>query len=207
MSPHTRHIPLAVGLLLLTAACGAPPEPLPASPPLSPVTAAPAASASAFLPPPVIATQPTAAVPTVYPTVDPAYPTIAPPAFPYPTYPPTTGTTTAPLTKSPTPTPAHAAKCVGQPTKAEILALLKLKGGDAIPDKALKVQSGPYCTANWSFTTVEIAGQDADSLEPLMVVATGKGATLDMVAAGTDVCNPQVQASAPAGIRVLACGF
>ena len=40
-----------------------------------------------------------------------------------------------------------------------------------------------------------------------MVVATGKDATLTLVAAGSDVCSDQVQTAAPPGIRVLACGF
>ena len=53
-----------------------------------------------------------------------------------------------------------------------------------------------------------VGGQpDADQVEPLMVVTTGTGAKLALVAAGTHVCNAKVQAEAPAGIRVLACGF
>jgi hypothetical protein len=114
-------------------------------------------------------------------------------------------TTAAPETVSPTPTPSHAAKCTGSPTKAQILTLIK--GQSGVPDKTLQVDDGPFCSGDWSFSTVEVAGESADQLEPLMVVATGKGSTLALVAAGSEVCTDQVQTSAPAGIRVLACGF
>lgn len=188
---------MAVGALLLTAACGAPPEPLPTSPPLSPVSAPPSGS----LPPPALAPLTPTYAPTYAPTP------VSTPTYTYPPTPTATTTVTATpgLTNSPTPTPSHAPKCSGRPTKAEILALIKGKPG--IPKAKLTVQDGPFCAGTWSFTTVEIAGQGADELEPLMVVATGKGSTLALVAAGTDVCNAQVQAGAPAGIRVLVCGF
>ncbi|GIF07654.1 hypothetical protein [Actinoplanes siamensis] len=205
MSPHSRHLPLAVGALLLTAltaACGSPPAP-PASLPVSaPPPSAVDAQPSVALPPPT------------YVPFSPGIPgpgtTYAPPTYAYPptfAYPTTTAPTStqAPLTKSPTPTPAHAPKCTGRPTGAEILTLIKGKPG--IPSKTLQVQGGPYCSGTWSFTTVKLAGTNADQQEPLMVVATGQGSTLALVAAGSDVCNATVQASSPAGIRVLACGF
>ncbi|WP_229830362.1 hypothetical protein [Actinoplanes ianthinogenes] len=184
-----------MGALALTAACGAPPEPLPTSPPLSPVSVQPSASlpAPTFMP-----LTPTYNTPTY------TVPTYAVPTYAVPTVTPTT-TGTPGLTNSPTPTPSHAAKCSGQPTKAEILALIK--GQPGIPKATLKVQDGPFCAGTWSSTTVGIAGVDADEVEPLMVVATGKGSTLTLVAAGTDVCNAQVQTTAPPGIRVLVCGF
>lgn len=188
---------LATGVLIMAAACGEPPQPLSTSPPL----ASPSGVAGSGLPSggfPTLATTPpllpTAALPT---GVLPTYP-------PYPTYPVQT-TTTVPTTKSPTPTPSHAANCSGEPTGAQILAFIKGKPG--IPTATLKVDAGPYCSGEWSFTTVEISGKSADQLDPLMVVATGKGATLGLVAAGSDVCNDPVQSSAPPGIRVLACGF
>jgi hypothetical protein len=207
VSPHTRVIPLTVGALLLIAACGAPPESLPAGPPLSAPSAQPGSlppgSVPVTLPP---ATLPPATFTPLTPTTGAAYPTYPTPAYPTPTA-TRTATATPGVTNSPTPTPAHAPRCVGEPTKAQILALVRAAGGEGIPDKTLKVQAGPYCSGNWSFTTVEIAGQDADHLEPLMVAATGKGGTLHLVGAGTDVCNAEVQAGAPPGIRVLACGF
>ncbi|MFD0519292.1 hypothetical protein [Paractinoplanes durhamensis] len=69
------------------------------------------------------------------------------------------------------------------------------------------MNDGPYCSGIWSFSTVEVSGESADQLEPLMVVTTGKDTTLALVAAGSDVCIDRVQTEAPPGIRVLACGF
>jgi hypothetical protein len=201
VSPSTRFFPLLAGVLFLAStavACGEPPQAAPTSP-----TYVPDSAASGAVPPPVsvITTQP-ALVPT--PATYPAYPTAA-----YPTYPagtPTTApTTTAPTIKSPTPTPSHAAKCSGEPTGAEILALIN--GQEGIPTDPLKVDSGPFCSGTWSFTTVQISGKNDDQLEPLMVVAIGKGTSIGLVGAGSDVCSDRVQTDAPSGIRVLACGF
>lgn len=123
----------------------------------------------------------------------------------YPTYPTYGYTTTTPgVTVSPTPTPTHASLCTGAPTGAQILAFIKGKSG--IPDKSLKVASGPYCAEDWAFTTVEVTGENADEQDPLMVVTYGTD-SLQLVAAGSDVCNDPVQTGAPAGVRVLACGF
>jgi hypothetical protein len=196
----------------MSAGCGAPPGAA-SSQPTVPVVSAPSQAgvpAGGFLPSNV----PTVpALPTLtqgYPTPGYTYPT---PGYTYPTpgfaTPPpqpglTTTATTAPLTKSPTPTPSHAAKCRTEPTGAQILALIKNDPG--VPKKTLAVAEGPFCSGTWAFTTVKIAGPGADDVEPLMVVTTGKGSTLALVAAGTDVCNAKVQ-TAPAGIRVLACGF
>ncbi|MET0424180.1 MAG: hypothetical protein ABW046_09910, partial [Actinoplanes sp.] len=143
---------------------------------------------------------PTGGVPGI-----PGYPTGGVPG--YPTYPVPGATlpTTAPTTRTATPTPAHAARCTGQPTRAQILALIKGKPG--MPNATLTVLDGPYCSGVWSFATVEVAGRDPDEIEPLMVVTTGKGSTLALIAAGSDVCIDRVQTEAPPGIRVLACGF
>jgi hypothetical protein len=201
VSPHTRFIPLVVGVVLLTAACGSRddesrPAALPSAASLPP---APSPQPSVILPPPT------------YTPVSPGGvlpPTWVPPTYAYPTG--TTATTTtappsaAPLTKSPTPTPAHAAKCSGEPTGAQILALVKKQ--DGIPKKTLQVREGPFCADTWSFTVLKLAGVSGDQ-EPLNVVASGSGSSLAFITAGSDVCNPQVQSSAPAGIRVLACGY
>jgi hypothetical protein len=138
------------------------------------------------------------------PTI-PAYPTNH--ALPRGTaFPTGTATPTLPSgTKSPTPTPSHAARCSGTPNRNQILNLINGKPG--IPAAALKVTEGPFCSGTWSFTTVALAAEDADVDERLSVVATGRGATLSLVAAGSDVCIDQVQTGAPPGIRVLACGF
>lgn len=183
MSP--RYLPV-VGALLLTGACGSPPEALPAGPP-RPYTSA-GLSASGIAPPP-----PPPVYPTTFPTTLPTFP-----AYPTTTYVVPTRTT-VPAT-SPTPTPSHAPRCTGEPTGAQIVA--EAKKNDAVPAGTLTVSAGPYCSGLWSFTTIGKTGA-----EPLFVVATGKGDTLELVTLGTDVCNPRVKAEAPVGIRVLACGY
>lgn len=176
-----------VGALLLSASCGAPPEALPTSPSLPRLSAAPPASGAA-----------PATLPTTLPTTMPTY---TPPTTVYTTTPVrTTVPTTA--TPSPSPTRSHAPRCTGEPTAAQIVT--ELKESPAVPDKELTVTDGPYCAGTWAFATAGLVG--AESAEPLSVVTTGKGATLAIVTAGTDVCNPRVKAEAPAGIRVLACG-
>nr|WP_221380541.1 hypothetical protein [Actinoplanes polyasparticus] len=201
MSPRTTVVPLAIAAAALLSACGEPPRPLPTSPPYESPSAAPIPlNPSIALPLPTATTQPLPTGTLTYPTV-PAYPTQV---YPTPTPTPTV-TTTAPETTPATPTPSHAARCTAQPTRPQILALITGKRG--IPDKPLRVYEGPFCSGAWSFTTVEVTGADADDLEPLMVVATGAGTTLALVAAGSDVCIERVQTAAPPGIRVLACGF
>jgi hypothetical protein len=208
--PRTRLIPLGALLpcaLMLLAACGEPPRPPLKSPPLASPSAAPL-SLSPSLPVGTAQPAPTLTATPAYPT-NPTYP--ANPAYPgnpaYPTYvPPTYGSTPNPAgTVSPTPTPSHAPRCSGSPTRTQILTLIK--GRPGIPKKTLKVNDGPYCAGGWSFSTVEVSGETEDDLEPLMVLTTGADATLAVFSAGSDVCTDRVQTDAPAGIRVLACGF
>ena len=203
MVPRTRLIPLllAAGGPLLLAACGEPPQPLPTSPPFTGLPSGPPAGSA-----------PSVTLPTGGPTGAPLPTGPAPtpgvggyPGYPGYTPPPVAATTTPATTNSPTPTPAHAAKCTGQPTGAQILALIKGKPG--IPSTTLKVLDGPYCASTWSFTAVGVAGKPADQQDPLFVVGLGTGTGLALVTAGSDVCNDPVQQQAPAGIRVMACGF
>ena len=192
MFPHTSLTRLAaVGALLLTAACGAPPEPPPKAVPVPSAEVPGALPASA------------APVPSLVPT--PFTPSISPVPLPLP--PMSTPTLPPAVTTSPptAPVPSRAARCTGEPTGAQILALVD--GRPGVPDKPLKVQDGPYCSGQWSYTTVELVGATPEQLEPLMVVTVGTGSARAVVAAGTDVCNPEVQSSAPPGVRVLACGF
>jgi hypothetical protein len=198
VSPRTRQIPLGaviVGALTLLSACGTPPQPPLKSPPLASPSAAPLSLSPSGLPAlPTTTVPPLATTPTfgAYPTY-PTYTAVVP-----------TYTTTPATTVSPTPTPSHAAPCTGPPTGAQILALIKDQKG--VPKVTLQVASGPYCSGDWSFTTVEATGANEDQFDPLMVVATGKDATLKLIAAGSDVCLNQVVTTAPPGIRVLACG-
>jgi hypothetical protein len=193
VSPRTVCLALVVGLSLLSAACGAPPESLPTSPPLPRV--------SGNLPAGGLA-------PSAAPTTGWSAPAVTPPALPgYGTPPPqptttlTTRPTTPPATSSsPSPTPSRAPRCTSEPTGAQIIA--KAKESPAVPDGNLAVVDGPYCSGAWSFTVLGMTGA-----ESLSVVATGTGTALTLVTAGTDVCNPRVKAEAPPGIRVLACGY
>lgn len=213
MSPRTRVLPLLVVIAgALLSACGEPPRPLPTSPPYVTPSAAPLSLGPSL--DPALPTAPTQPLPTQ------PLPTQPVPTQPVPTQPLPTGqatyptaavptqprvTTTAPDTVPATPTPAHAARCATQPTGAQILTLIKGKPG--VPNRPMRIYEGPFCSGTWAFATVEVTGENADDLEPLMVVATGSGATLALVAAGSDVCTDRVQTAAPSGIRVLACGF
>ena len=207
VSPRTRRLPLgalslgalALGVLALAGACGEPPQPLPTSPTYvnqsdPPISLGPSQLAGL----PVGTTPPT---PAVIPTIGTgAYPTAT-----YPVYTAPTATTTPATTVSPTPTPSHAPRCTGAPTGAQILALIKGKKG--IPKETLKVFDGPYCAEDWSFALVGVANKSPAKQDPLFVVAVGPGSGLQLVTAGSDVCNDPVQKDAPAGIRVMACGF
>jgi hypothetical protein len=182
-----------IGALVVLAACGAPPEPLPTAPPESPTSsgtfpssgAVPGRSLPGGLP---------GGLPTAYPA----------PTLPPATLPPTLPTATLPTTTPPSPTPSPAARCTGGPTKQQVLGVINGKPG--IPTQNLKVTDGPYCARTWQFTIVGIAGADPDQVEPLLVVTRGRPAALTLVEAGTDVCTDKVQDDAPPGIRVRACG-
>jgi hypothetical protein len=193
--PRTRVIPLAVGVLLLIAACGSPPEALPTAPPIPPAGSPGSLPASGLAPPPLITTPP-AVTPTG--AIPPGLPTGLP-TYTYPTRTPATTSTTT-TTTSPTPTPSYAPRCTGQPTGVQIVTLAKKS--PAVPEQNVTVLDGPYCGGTWSFTVIGMTGA-----EPLSVVTTGSGTTLTLVTVGTDVCNPTVRTQAPAGIRALACGY
>jgi hypothetical protein len=172
-----RLLPL-VGALALSAGCGAPPEPLPTGPPetFDSPSSAPPADSTP--------TPPTGTVPT------------------YPTYPPATLPTIpiAPATTGPPPAP----RCTNGPTATQIIALIR--NNAAIPRNAqLAVRTGPYCAGTWQFTGVGPPGTGTD-YDPLLVVTSGKPATLKLVELGQDVCSDQVSSHAPTGIRVWACG-
>jgi hypothetical protein len=186
--PTAGILPLVAACVLgLLTACGEPPRPLSTSPPYSAASSAPSAASSVGLPP-------TPAVPTAG-----GYPTQT-----YPTYVTPAATPPRPTTTTPSPTPAHAGRCTGQPTGAEILA--EVTGMQGIPSEPLRIFEGPFCSGTWSFTTLEVSGMSEDQVDPLMVIATGKGSTLEVLAAGSDVCTDPVRLGAPPGIRVLACG-
>jgi hypothetical protein len=188
-----RLVPVAFAAAAL-AGCGSPPQPLPTAPPEAHGGVPSSGSAIPSFGAPTVPGLPPDGLPAGG----------LPPVATLPTYPLPTVTTTPPTTP-PSPTPSPAAKCTSGPTGAQVLAVIKGKPG--IPNETLAVQAGPYCSGSWQFTALEIAGKNADEVEPLLVVTTGKPSALTLVEAGADVCSLRVQQDAPPGIRVRACGF
>jgi hypothetical protein len=94
-----------------------------------------------------------------------------------------------------------AVDCNGEPSGAELIALLvaeELLGGDT----DAQIVNGPLCASDWQYAVVSVP-----DLDPLQVVTSGDPDDLALIAAGTDVCTPEVQIQAPLGIRTAAgCG-
>jgi hypothetical protein len=184
------------GALLVLASCGEPPQPQPTAPPdtfgdpSSGTSSAPTFSLPPTLPGGAV---PGGAVPGGVPGY-PAYPTYAVPQYTLPAVP---ATPVTPTTTRPKPAPA----CTSGPTAAQVIALARTAPG--IPaGLPMTVAAGPYCQSSWQYTRINTrTGED-----PLLVVSTGSPAALKLVEAGQDVCSDKVAASAPTGIRVLACG-
>lgn len=193
-----RRLLALAGVVTLLAACGKPPDPPLTAPPDTP--GSPSASSSGYpLPPGFTAPVPTGTLPTA---VLPTLPYIPPATLPTTTTTTTPTRTTAPTT-APTSTVSPAARCRNGPSAAQVLAVLE--GMPGIPEEELAVTAGPFCAGAWQFAAVEIADAP-DKAEELFVVTTGTPTALRVIEAGTDVCSPDVQSRAPAGIRVRACG-
>jgi hypothetical protein len=116
---------------------------------------------------------------------------------------------TAPGTALPTVAPSgspgfsenFAQPCNGEPSDAEVLAVLRAEG---LLDQgsAAEVAEGPLCAGGWQYAVVTVP-----DLDPLLVVTQGEPDDLELVTAGTDVCTPEVRIQAPPGIRsAAACG-
>ncbi len=195
----------AILLAGLVVGCGAPPEPLPTAPPRASDGGSAGPSGSAYPDAVVPSGLPTA--PAVgLPTAPPGLPGGYPPPFgdPPPAVHPQPIRTTIP--PRPTSTVPPAKKCSGGPTDAQILAVIGDRPG--VPtDVEFTVSGGPYCAGSWHFATVDLKSADDRKYDPLLVVTRGKPAALILVEAGADVCSDTVQAQAPPGIRVRACGL
>jgi hypothetical protein len=191
MTPLVVRLLAVAGAVLLAAGCGAPPEPLPTGPPPTfgePGTAPPGSG------------YPSAGVPTYSPPG--GLPTGAGyPTYPLPTYPAAPTFAPPPTTHGPDPAP----KCTKGPTAAQVLALIKDKPGIP-PNQNYEVKEGPFCAGTWQFTAIGVVGKTLDEVDPLLVVTSGKPASLTLVEAGADVCSDRVESGAPPGIRVRACG-
>lgn len=88
--------------------------------------------------------------------------------------------------------------CGGEPSGADVIALLR---AEAVIDADVEAQvvTGPRCAGTWQYAVV--SGPD---LDPLQVVTQGEPDDLALVTAGTDVCTPEVRIQAPPGIRSAA---
>jgi hypothetical protein len=138
------------------------------------------------------------------PPAQPAPPTPIPPpattASPVPTFPiaPPTG---APGLPSGGFGEQFAINCGGEPSGEDVLALLRAEGVLDANTQAT-VTDGPRCAGTWQYAVVSV-----EDLDPLQVVTSGDPDDLELVAAGTDVCIPEVRIQAPPGIRdAAACG-
>jgi hypothetical protein len=139
-------------------------------------------------PPGAVVPSPRTAPPTGGPTTIPSLP---------PTEAPSTGQPTA----TPTFSEAQAVPCNGQPSAAQVLALLRRTSGLLPSGVNATVGSGtPLCAGTWQYTVVNMPRQD-----PMLVVTRGAPGALTLVTAGTNVCNIPVRSGAPAGIRTVAC--
>ncbi|MEV0392834.1 hypothetical protein [Polymorphospora rubra] len=164
------------GTVLLTN-CGTPPE---------------------LRPPPGVPV-PTPSTPTGTPGADGSRPPVES------TTPPTPGSPVPPtVTPSPTYGGFTAVNCAGNPSGAQVTDLLRRSPGLLRANATLRVLREPVCAGTWQYTVVEVTVPGRGG-SPMQVVSTGRAASLILVTAGSDVCNAQVRATAPAGIRTLAC--
>jgi hypothetical protein len=127
-------------------------------------------------------------------------PTTAPP-----TASPPPAASDLPPTAAPSTTPtfgeASAVPCNGQPSAAQVMALLRNTSGMLPRGLSATVRSDtPLCAGTWQYSVILVEKRD-----PLLVVTRGAPGALTLVTAGTNVCNIPVRTSAPAGIRVVAC--
>ncbi|MEH1164978.1 hypothetical protein V6V47_06300 [Micromonospora sp. CPCC 205539] len=128
-----------------------------------------------------------------------------------PTGPARTGTPSTTPATPPTPPPVGgptttpdaglvATACRNGPTGQRVVQLLRGRAA-VLPDNVrVRVRIGPLCAAEWQYTVLEVTGH-----EELQVVTRGRPTAPELVTAGTDVCNIEVRATGPAGIRTLAC--
>lgn len=103
---------------------------------------------------------------------------------------------------SPTPTFGEyaAVDCAGRPSGNQVISFLRRTSGLLPHGARITVASGPLCAGDWQYTVLQVP-----DLEPLQVVTKGAPNALKLVTAGTNVCNAEVRATAPYGIRSIAC--
>lgn len=109
-----------------------------------------------------------------------------------------------PHTPSAPPAPTFAefsaVDCAGRPSGSQVISFLR-RTSRLLPSGArVTVTAGPLCAGEWQYTVLQVSGR-----EPLQVVSSGAPDALRLVTAGTDVCSAEVRATAPYGIRSIAC--
>nr|MDT0659818.1 hypothetical protein [Micromonospora sp. DSM 115978] len=97
-----------------------------------------------------------------------------------------------------------AVPCAGRPSGQQVVSLLRDTDG-VLPSGAriTTVTAGPFCAGTWQYTVVSVKSERGQG--PLQVVTNGPPDDLNMITAGTDVCSVPVRATAPYGIRTIAC--
>lgn len=120
---------------------------------------------------------------------------------------PTAPTASAPTlrpTPSTPPTPTFgeftAVDCAGRPSGSQVINFLRRTSGLLPSGVRITVATGPLCAGDWQYTVLQVPDR-----EPLQVVSKGAPSALKLVTAGTNVCNAEVRATAPYGIRTIAC--
>lgn len=93
-----------------------------------------------------------------------------------------------------------AVECAGRPSGSQLISFLRRTTRLLPSGGQVTVTSGPLCAGDWQYTVLQPRGY-----EPLQVVSTGAPSNLKLVTAGTNVCNAEVRATAPYGIRAVAC--
>lgn len=117
-----------------------------------------------------------------------------------PTAPPTPAAPSVP--PAPTFGEFTAVDCAGRPSGDQVISFLRRTSRLLPAGVRVTVATGPLCAGDWQYTVLQIRDRE---LDPLQVVTNGAPGTLDLVTAGTNVCNAEVRATAPYGIRSLAC--
>lgn len=115
-----------------------------------------------------------------------------------------TPTASGPPRPSASPTPTFgeftAVDCAGRPSGGQVVSFLR-RASRLLPSGAkVTVATGPLCAGDWQYTILQVPDR-----EPLQVVTSGPPNDLELVTAGTNVCSAEVRATAPYGIRSLAC--
>jgi hypothetical protein len=93
-----------------------------------------------------------------------------------------------------------AVPCSGRPSGQQVLSVVRNTGGLLPGGVRVTIKTGPLCAGTWQYSVLAVPGG-----EPMQVVTNGPPGDLNLITAGTDVCSVPVRATAPYGIRAIAC--